>query len=64
LKLVSIHVNEPLLPRKPSKKIRQDLHSIKLLGQLELLLEKIDRLELWKVKGGLKLSDSVVKVLT
>ncbi|GAA5804265.1 hypothetical protein EDC94DRAFT_411745 [Helicostylum pulchrum] len=56
LKQVLLYVNEPLLPRKENKKTRQELQLLKQLAQLELLLAKIERLELWK-------SDSLLKNL-
>ncbi|KAI8877314.1 hypothetical protein K501DRAFT_337515 [Backusella circina FSU 941] len=45
---VQTHVNEPFLDRKHAK-VRLELHILTLFGQLELLLEKIHRLEMWKV---------------
>lgn len=50
-----------MLPKKEIKK-NQELQLLKQLCQLELLLEKINRLEVWKMKGGLKTTESVLKV--
>ncbi|KAI9363840.1 hypothetical protein BD770DRAFT_440278 [Pilaira anomala] len=60
---VLIHIKEPLLPRKENKKIRQELDLLKQLGQLELLLAKIERLELWKLKSDLKSTETILKKL-
>ncbi|GAA5815175.1 hypothetical protein MFLAVUS_008681 [Mucor flavus] len=59
LKQVLLHVNDPLLPRKENKKTRQELQLLKQLAQLELLLAKIERLELWKSEP----TDSLLKNL-
>lgn len=56
-------VNEPLLPKREDRKVRQELKLLQLLGQLELLLEKMHRLELWKLKGGLSSMDSTLENL-
>ncbi|KAG2197700.1 hypothetical protein INT47_007934 [Mucor saturninus] len=62
INLVLIRINEPMLPRKEMKK-SQELQLLKQLCQLELILEKINRLELWKMKGGLKTTEPVLKEL-
>jgi hypothetical protein len=61
---VRTHVRDPLLRKRENKKARQELHVLKQLNHLELVLEKMDRLELWKTKGGLKTTDAALKVCT
>lgn len=62
LLIVTIHINEPLLPKKINKKIRQEIYLLQQFGQLEILLEKKNRLEVWKSNGGLRTADATIKV--
>jgi hypothetical protein len=54
-------VREPLLVKKENRKACQELQLLKQLSHLELILEKMDRLELWKTKGGLRIADATLK---
>lgn len=60
--IVRTYACDPILPKKENKKACQELHLLKQLSHLELVLEKINRLELWKIKGGLKTTDASLKV--
>jgi hypothetical protein len=61
---VKTYLNDPLIFRhkETSKKIRQELALLKHLAHMELVLEKIHRLDIWKLK--LDVSNKTLKVKT
>ncbi|KAI9485612.1 MAG: hypothetical protein EXX96DRAFT_533953 [Benjaminiella poitrasii] len=59
IRLVQIHISDPVFIQRRN----QELELIKQLSHLELLLAKIDRLEVWKSNGGLRSADPTLKQL-
>jgi hypothetical protein len=58
---VSIHLKEPLHSKNKKPKISSEIEIIKKFSHLELLLEKLNRLEIWKVQG--KAAESMITVI-